>query len=58
VIEVLSGEGILSKQEAPSVRPGHGMDRNNLRGIKIFARANLMMIHSVERTEPRIIDSE
>jgi hypothetical protein len=36
VIEVLSGEGILSKQEAPSVRPGHGMDRDNLRGIKNF----------------------
>jgi hypothetical protein len=30
VIEVPSGEGIMSKQEAPSVGPGHGMDRNNL----------------------------
>jgi hypothetical protein len=47
MIEVFSGEGILSKQEAPSVRPGHGMDRDNL-----------MMIHSVERTDTRIIDSE
>jgi hypothetical protein len=45
VIEVLSGEGTVSKQEVPSVRPGHGMDRDNHK-----------MIHSVERTDTRLID--
>ncbi len=35
VIEVFSGVADLSKQEAPSDHPGHGMDRDNLRGLKV-----------------------